>query len=381
MESRNIIIFVYFKAAYVGYDFRTKFIENFVEKRGYEIIILKHSQNFYAVIEENLDKIAILYIHTTIYRIAGFDWFRNSKYDTFDKFLQFLQELKSHDIIIQPQIEMREIFDTKIYNKIFIDHYPAFGLPKTKVLVFKNTIMDNMIPKIVKKTNKMLKTFDNVVIKKGYASVSRGNLYVTGETDLKDELQKFKNVDSTDYHKYDSDYFEHGSPRVIVVQPFNEIIYKRENEFRLHFINNKYMGYVCHGADWNVEPPIFYHSMLYDKTDKNHKHLLNIALQVKEFINEHVPHPIIFRVDMSYSTNPNCQDEHSVFIQNEQRRYYVNEIELTPTLYFDTYIKTKNTRPFTIGKCTKITKDRKIYQRKILSNLFGALIELRESII
>lgn len=45
--------------------------------------------------------------------------------------------------------------------------------------------------------------------------------------------------------------------------------------------------------------------------------------------------PAIIRIDISYAIDDIFIDKYAVNIDGEKRRYYVNEVEIEPTLYFN----------------------------------------------
>jgi len=348
-KDKNLILFIYYKSAFSGYNFKRKYIENKFRNKGYEVMLIRHSNNLFEVIEKYKSRIVSIFLHTSIYRIAGFSWFKNSKHNNFQNFLDFFENLKEEGINIQPKLKMREMFDTKKYSYMFENEYPELCLKGTKTLLFnEGELFSEILPILVCHITKKLKIINKLIIKKGFSSVSRGNVIIDpinsiGTNYTEDELQtylikelnNYKIMNSTDYNTYESDIFEINSDRIYIIQPYNEIITSRENEYRLNFVNNKYMGMISHGTDWNLDNPLCYPNILFDKHNALHSILLNLATKVIKFVNDIKQNQIVVRVDISYSIDPRLQDEYSCVLQDEMRRYYINEIELTPALYFE----------------------------------------------
>lgn len=124
---------------------------------------------------------------------------------------------------------------------------------------------------------------------------------------------------------------------IIIIQPYNSIVANRETEYRMWYLNSKFVGYFCFGIVKNDEGKVvkLLNNIKYDDTNEIHKHLLDLADKIYKFINNEVKKILnkpdfkllALRIDMSYATDDIFQDEYSVMIDGKNYRFYCNELE------------------------------------------------------
>ena len=124
---------------------------------------------------------------------------------------------------------------------------------------------------------------------------------------------------------------------VIIIQPYNSIVANRETEYRMWYLNSKFVGYFCFGIVKNEEGKVvkLIYNVKYDNSNKIHKHLLDLAEKIYNFINNEVKKILnkpdfkllALRIDMSYATDDIFQDEYSVILDGKKYRFYCNELE------------------------------------------------------
>jgi hypothetical protein len=121
-----------------------------------------------------------------------------------------------------------------------------------------------------------------------------------------------------------------------IIQPYNSVITERENEYRMWYVNGKFVGHFCFGVVW--EPRKYIDSIAYNDDNPIHVELLKLADKVYEHVLDNIRTelsdpdfvPIAVRLDMSYTTDAHLLDEYAV----DGRRYYCNEFENIDGAYY-----------------------------------------------
>ena len=128
-------------------------------------------------------------------------------------------------------------------------------------------------------------------------------------------------------------YQDIGVNRYYIIQGFNEIVTKRQNEIRVFFHNG-----VAKYTSTGTKLP---NSCIADhKMNPLHNEMVIFA---KKLFKDYMPYiwkekryPIIFRIDVSYAVDSSFIDKYAVKIDgfNTPVRIYANELEIDPTSYF-----------------------------------------------
>jgi hypothetical protein len=157
-------------------------------------------------------------------------------------------------------------------------------------------------------------------------------------------IVQLKDVDSL--KKIYDEYLEHDKmDLIIIVQPYNEIVADRHKEYRLWYVDDKFIGHFCFGIIKNKEGKIIelLDNQKYDSNNEIHYNILHLANKLYKFIlNEirtYLKNPsfklIALRLDMSYAVNSQLQDESSVILSdNKKYRFYCNELENIDGTYY-----------------------------------------------
>ena len=162
---------------------------------------------------------------------------------------------------------------------------------------------------------------------------------------------------------------------IVIVQPYNEIVADRHKEYRLWYVDDKFIGHFCFGIIKNKEGKIIelLNNQKYDSTNEIHYNILKLANKLYMFIlNEirtYLKNPsfkiIALRLDMSYAVNPQLQDRESVILaDNKKYRFYCNELEnidgtyyLNLPVYNNKTHKKEDSRNFQYNLINTITKN------------------------
>jgi hypothetical protein len=157
-------------------------------------------------------------------------------------------------------------------------------------------------------------------------------------------IVQLKDVDKL--KKIYDEYLEYDKMDLIfIVQPYNEIVADRHKEFRLWYVDDKFIGHFCFGIIKNKEGKItqLLDNQKYDSNNEIHYNILRLADKLYKFIlNEirtYLKNPsfklIALRLDMSYAVNPQLQDEWSITLSdNKKYRFYCNELENIDGTYY-----------------------------------------------
>ena len=240
--------------------------------------------------------------------------------------LSTLVELQSQ-VKIFPDLKLTNWFSSKAYMATLPSKY---NLPYTKTF---------LIPPSVDPTAQIwaylqtLSHLSKVVIKKGYSyetmSVQKVKLPIP-QHELQKGLKEINWIYNYD-REIDMRLYEKGCDKVYIVQPWNRVVKNRENEYRYFFVQGKPVDFFSHGYGEK-------HSCVF--TCPHTKPLQALAQDVfHNFVLPHCPYiPAVLRIDMSYTKDPLLQDDQSLVVKGEKIRYYVNEIEIQPSFFFDTEV-------------------------------------------
>lgn len=252
----------------------------------------------------------------------------------------YLMDLQNKNIFVYPPQDIIDNFGSKKYNQVLNDKLPWASLPGTRVISFKNyqpKFEDKNVEVLWKNVSEMWKIHDRVVIKKGYSY--EGKQVQTFNREFMKTYNDFK----IKAHKLNKKYFwkqarnsmhtEKGADRYYILQGFNRIVTKRENEYRVFFHNGK-SRFIARGTG-------IPNTCLKDEQERP---LINEMIRfAKKLYRAYLPlfwplkrHPILFRVDVSYAIDPQFQDEYSIKVKGFDTpvRIYANELEIDPTSFF-----------------------------------------------
>jgi hypothetical protein len=262
------------------------------------------------------------------------DSYLNNK--TINEMINYLNYLQSNNIFIYPPPNIINNFGSKKYNY----YIPKWAqLPYTKTVFFKNYNPSDEY-KIYKtlwfNLNQLWIHFNKVVIKKGYSY--EGKQVITFNKENIKDFKEFKNkafkLNFKNFwgRKLNANSIDKDTDRYYIIQPFNKIITKRENEYRV-FFHNGIPKYIAKG---DRIPNVC-------TNDINNNLVYHVIKFAKKLYKEYIPtiwkldrQPILFRIDVSYAIDPNLQDEYSINIDgfDTSIRLYANELEIDPTSFF-----------------------------------------------
>ena len=162
---------------------------------------------------------------------------------------------------------------------------------------------------------------------------------------------------------------------IVIVQPYNEIVADRHKEYRVWYVDDKFIGHFCFGIIKNKEGKIIelLNNQKYDSDNEIHYNILQLANKLYKFILDEIrtylKNPsfklIALRLDMSYAVNPQLQDRESVILaDNKKYRFYCNELEnidgtyyLNLPVYNNKTHKKEDSRNFQYSLINTITKN------------------------
>lgn len=310
--------------------FRNYLVDN-LEKRGYDVQILESNY------PDEIDKILK---NRDIDLILNFEdyYIRASK----DK---LHSGLNLHDVLtyfktlqLKTEIYPPPAFQLYTNSKAYVSILEGpYGLPFTKTFTFyaHDTRMENgntwAWGIMAHLGHLKMQKCHKAVIKSGF-SADKQDVH---EIDLlKQDYSKFiYDTLEPQYKKYLKD---DKLDLDCIIQPYNSVITERENEYRMWYVNGKFVGHFCFGIVW--EPRKYIDSIAYNDTNPIHIELVNLADKVYMRVLENIrlelsdPDfiPIAVRLDMSYATDPHLLDEYAV----DGRRYYCNEFENIDGAYY-----------------------------------------------
>jgi len=230
--------------------------------------------------------------------------------------------LKSLDVPIFPAIKDVDYINSKLYTKDLEE--TRFGMPKSAIFV------DSDAQTIEAHFNKLqAQDVHDIVLKKGWSyegmQIARVNLSKT--FNLNEILQSLKIIRNWG-NRWELDRYHNQD--VLIIQPFNEHLPSRKNEYRCFFLEGEFIGYFAHGVMKNGRKVA---SELFDSSDEIHCIILDLASScLNEIVRPKIGIPSIIRVDVSF-----C------FVDGK-KVWYVNELEVQPSFYF--HLPGVDTKPF-----------------------------------
>jgi hypothetical protein len=253
----------------------------------------------------------------------------------------YLKELHKNNIYIYPQVDIIDNFGGKQYYNTLINKLQFAALPYSRVLVFSkySQFKDEKIikTKLWKNINDMWKFSDKIVVKKGYSYEGK-QVITLNKNEIKDFYSFADKISKLNLRKFfgsfsNSIFMDNGIDRYYILQPYNQIVVDRNNEFRVFFIDGK-IKYIGKGsrlpntciAD-EIKKPLEYEIIKFAK--KLYKKYIPLIWNEKR-------NPILFRIDVSYAIDDIFQDDYSIKIKGYDKpiRIYCNELEIDPTSYF-----------------------------------------------
>lgn len=312
-----------------------KYLEKHRDKEKYNYNIIKKPSELI----ETINKLEINTIKAIfLFQDVLSDSYLNNK--TILEMKTYMTNLISKGIYVYPPPEVTNIFASKKYNLTLNQKLQWASLPHTKVYYLENynpkkeSQIFNDLFKIVKK---LWLIFEKVVIKKGYSYEGKQVRFFN--RNIITDFNTFKNkARQLNYKKFwgvqtSSINIDKGITRYYIIQGFNKIVSKRQNEYRVFFHNGK-PKFIAYGDDIpNVCIKDSKISVLENEVVKFSKKLFKKYLPLF-WNNERLP--ILFRIDVSYATDPNFQDKYSIKIDGFDNpiRLYANELEIDPTSFF-----------------------------------------------
>ena len=266
------------------------------------------------------------------------DSYLNNK--TILEMMNYLKNLQSKGIYLYPPPNVIDIFGSKKYNLTLNQKLPWASLPHTKVYYAPNyspSDENKILTELFKIANYLWKTFDKIVIKKGYSYEGKqvqifDKKVITNFYEFKTKAVKlnYKNFWGV---RTSSIRIDKGITRFYIIQGFNQIVSKRTREYRVFFHNGK-AKFIAKGDDIpntciKDSPNKPLEKAIVDFSNKLFKAYLSL------FWNNKRP-PIVFRIDVSYAIDPKFQDEYSIIVEGFETpiRLYANELEIDPTHFF-----------------------------------------------
>jgi hypothetical protein len=309
------------------------FLEKYRNKKKYNYIIIKNPNELINTIFNNKSIKAIF-----LFQDVLSDSYLNNK--TIYEMKKYLENLENNGIYIYPSSNVIELFGSKKYNLILNNKLSWASLPHTKVFYmdnYKNENENKIFTGLYKIVEKLWKIFNKVVIKKGYSYEGK-QVQIFNKDKIKD-FYDFKNKANKLNNKNfwgiitSSKKIDIGITRYYIIQGFNKIVSKKKNEYRVFFHNGK-AKFIAKGD--NIP-----NTCIADGLNLPlQKEIIKFAKKLfKEFIplfwkNKRLP--ILFRVDVSFATNKEFQDEYSINVEGYDKsiRLYANELEIDPTSFF-----------------------------------------------
>jgi hypothetical protein len=217
------------------------------------------------------------------------------------------------------------------------------------------------------------------IIKVGY-SADMADIYFIANTesafiDINPKMiVQLKDVDKL--KKIYDEYLKHDKmDLIVIVQPYNEIVADRHKEYRVWYVDDKFIGHFCFGIIKNKEGKVIelLNNQKYDSNNEIHFNILQLANKLYKFILDEIrtylKNPsfklIALRLDMSYAVNPQLQDKNSIILtDNKKYRFYCNELEnidgtyyLNLPVYNNKTHKKEDSRNFQYSLINTITKN------------------------
>ena len=302
----------------------------------------------------------------------------------------FYKKLQSNGTVIYPPPDFSYYTNSKTYS---VDLHDApeneeFVLPHSKTFLFSYSGKSG---KNVDQTRKeMLAYFktvhektDYVIVKNGF-SADMTDVYLVlsqkaaSEKELPKEIERafpedkrfVMNENISDLiHIYTDFIRENHVDLVVIAEPYNKIVSNRKNEYRMWYLEGKFVDYFCFGIErddkgkiklidnitYNSKNEI--HFQLKKLTDKLYQTILK---NVRAILNDDEFVPVAMRFDMSYARDAIFMDKYAVEINHKEEkgkvRFYCNEVEnMDGTFYTNIPVLNENGKRTSLGE--KFEKD------------------------
>lgn len=332
-------------------NFRTtyynKFPEIFLKK-------LREKNLKYKIVNANKNEIEP-YLKDTKYIISFEELVTKNIYSFFNENLKLIDMFNyfkkiEETIPIYPPTKFYNITASKKYLKILPK---KLILPHTKVFYFhKKNIKDKLIKYQKKNINKL-------VIKCGYSG-DADHVFFISNNEILTIIPKL-----TDYYKLV------GRKYLVIIQPYNEIVNNRLNEYRFNFIDGEMSDIVAFGIFKKPNGIIRIPNKEINKNIPLENNIIKYAKDAYSVIYNYLKYtPVYLRIDVSYAIDSMFMDKYSI----DNKRFYINEIEnLDGTFYFNIpyipkYYKNKITD---VNDCKRVCK----INYKAQENLANSLIK------
>jgi len=316
-------------------NYLLKSLEIHRDKNTYNYVIIKSPSELIVTIdnikEENIKAVFL-------FQDVLSDSYLNKK--TIFEMRQYLIGLQNRGIYLYPPPDVIDNFGSKKYNLTLNQKLPWASLPYTKVYYVPKYDPKNenkIFTALYKSVEELWKTFKKVVIKKGYSYEGKQVQIFNKETitnffDFRKKARKLNNKNFWGV-RTSSILIDKGITRYYIIQGFNKIVSKRQNEYRVFFHNGK-AKFIAKGD--NIP-----NTCVVDSVNSPLEN--EIVKFSKKLFKEYIPlfwHnkrlPILFRIDVSYADDIEFQDKYSIKVEGFENpiRLYANELEIDPTSFF-----------------------------------------------
>jgi hypothetical protein len=302
----------------------------------------------------------------------------------------FYKKLQSNGTVIYPPPDFSYYTNSKTYSVDLHDtpENEEFILPHSKTFLFSYS---GKTGKSFDQTRKeMLAYFktvhektDYVIVKNGF-SADMTDVYLVisqkaaSEMELPRELEKafpedkcfVMNENISELINIYTDFIrENHVDLVVIAEPYNKIVSNRKNEYRMWYLEGKFVDYFCFGIErddkgkvklidnivYNSKNEI--HFQLKKLTDKLYQTILK---NVRTILNDDDFVPVAMRFDMSYARDAMFMDKYAVEINHKEVkgkvRFYCNEVEnMDGTFYTNIPVLNENGKRTSLGD--KFEKD------------------------
>lgn len=312
-----------------------KSLESHRDKKKYNYVIIKSPSELIKTIDElKKENIRAIFLFQDVIS----DSYLNNM--TILEMINYLKELRNSGIYLYPKPEVINIFASKSYNLTLNQKLSWARLPHTEVYYaqnYKNNDENKILSGLYRLTEKLWKTFDKVVIKKGYSYEGK-QVRTFDKSEIIDFYDFKKIAVKLNYKNFwgvktSSMTIDEGINRFYILQGYNKIVSERENEYRVFFHNGR-PKFIAKG---DKIPNTCIKDSLIMPLEKE------IIIFSKKLFKEYIPLfwrekrlPILFRIDVSYAVDKEFQDEYSINVEGFENpiRLYANELEIDPTSFF-----------------------------------------------
>jgi hypothetical protein len=318
---------------------------------------------------------------------------------------------KKHNIHVYPGIGVTDMFGSKKYYDILVSKMKYSALPHSRVVVMKkfNNMTDHskLIDELYKESKILFKTFDKIIIKKGYSYEGKQVQFID-KSIISDKILFTEKIEKLDKKKYfgvrtDASIWENRIDRYYILQGNNNVIKTESNEYRVYFFNGKakYIAWADNVPNQCTDDIEIYSDEEYEYKTKDNMNergyrILNTKKDNIDILNSFNPslgkeilrfgkkvyydflkyfwkdkpteHPIMFRVDISFAIDEPFIDEYSINVDGFSKpiRLYINEMEIDPTNYFYNNILCKKNKDIN-------AKNIQIHMGKLINNYLKKL--------